>query len=473
MRQMQPVLWTKGVLLSPQHLQTQDHYLENQLRFRVAALQRYPWGMRELALDRDALAAGSLRVERAVAIFPDGLLYDAPAEDDLPAARPLAACWRGQDQRHLDVYLAVPHERPGGGNVDLALRPDDVSLPPSPAQNGGGAPAAPRSGHGTRYVGEPIARRDATTGLAERPVQVARKNVRLVVDGEPIEGHTTIRLGRVRRDANGHCAFDPRVVAPLLDFAASDVLLALGRHLVELLAAKSAALAAGRRQRNLELAEFGAADVAQFWYLYTVNSFLPQLRHLVETRRGHPEGLFASMLALAGVLTTFAPDGAPLPAYDHDDLGGAFHALDARLRELLETALPQHAVSLRLPPLRPSVVGTRLDDDRYLVARQVYLAVAADIGRADLVRLVPQLVKLSSSEYVEPLIRRGLPGVSLSHTSRLPAAVAARSDYEYFAVAMTGPAWDAVRQARNVAVYVPGDLPNPRLELVIVLAAAD
>jgi predicted component of type VI protein secretion system len=37
-----------------------------------------------------------------------------------------------------------------------------------------------------------------------------------------------------------------------------------------------------RRQKNLSLADFGTADIAQFWLLYTVNSHLPEFNHLFE-----------------------------------------------------------------------------------------------------------------------------------------------------------------------------------------------
>ena len=40
---MQPVLWTKGVLLSPQHFQTQDRFLEDLLEFQLSTLAFCPW----------------------------------------------------------------------------------------------------------------------------------------------------------------------------------------------------------------------------------------------------------------------------------------------------------------------------------------------------------------------------------------------------------------------------------------------
>lgn len=444
---MQPVLWTKGVLLTPQHLQTQDRFLEDQLRFRLATLAPYGWGVHRLQLDRAALAAGQLAVTRASTIFPDGLLYDAPDGDALPPPRPVDVGWEA-DRPARDVFLAVAEQRAGAQQIGET-----------------------RDGRGTRYVAELTMRRDETNGLAERPLQLARKNVRLVWGGEALEGMTAVRIARVRRGPAGEYQLDPAVVPPLLDVAASDVVLGMGRRLAELLAARSAALAGDRRQRNQGLAEFGAADVARFWLLYTVNGFLPVVRHLAGSGHGHPETLYAAMLSLAGALTTFAADGGPLPEYDHEDPGRCFAELDARVRTLLDTALPVSAVSLPLRPTRASVYATTLDDDRYVRAPQLYLAVAADVTHAELLQRVPQLVKLCSVDHLDALIRQALPGVPLTHATVPAGAVPVRLDYTYFALEQSGAAWEAVRRGRSLAAYVPADLPNPRMELVVVLPA--
>ena len=57
MKQLKPVLWTKGTFLTPQHLQIQDRFLEDTLNFRLQALKFCPWGFRELAINAELLAA--------------------------------------------------------------------------------------------------------------------------------------------------------------------------------------------------------------------------------------------------------------------------------------------------------------------------------------------------------------------------------------------------------------------------------
>ena len=78
MKQLQPVLWSKGTFLTPQHLQLQDKFLEDSMNFRVQSLKFCAWGFNEVVLDQELLADGQLAVSRASGIFPDGLPFDIP-----------------------------------------------------------------------------------------------------------------------------------------------------------------------------------------------------------------------------------------------------------------------------------------------------------------------------------------------------------------------------------------------------------
>jgi type VI secretion system protein ImpJ len=264
---------------------------------------------------------------------------------------------------------------------------------------------------------------------------------------------------------------DPHFVPPLLNFQASDYLVSIARRLVELLAAKSSELSASRRQKNQSLADFTSSDIPRFWLLYTVNAALPVFRHFFETRKGHPEALFAEMLALAGALTTFSFKIHPrdLPAYDHDELGACFTDLDERLRLLLETVVPANYVTLPLKLVRPAIYATSLDQEKYLAQTRLYLAMSADVSQADLISRTPQLVKVCSADLIDHLVQRALPGLSLTHVSTPPGSIPVKLNYQYFALNQAGGPWEAVTRARNLAAYVPGDFPNPQLELVIVL----
>ena len=448
MATLDPVLWTKGTLLTPQHLQAQDRYLDELLRFQLGALTFAAWGIARLSLDLQALAGGTLVLTGAAGRFADGLLFDAPGSDPLPPPRPLDAAWT-QDQRTLLVQLAVPEYRPGTRNVSAGTN---------------GAATA-------RWRAEERLARDETTGLAERPIQIARPNLRLLLEGEPTEGYATLPVTRLVRSGTGAAAVDPTFVPPLLDAAASDVLTRMAHRLVERVAAKAGSLSGGRRQRNQGLADFSVTDVAGFWLLYTLNTHLPTVRHLAEVRQGHPSELWEAMVGLAGALTTFAPAGRALPLYDHLRLGEGFALLEARLLELLETAVPETAVSLPLRVVRPGIQAVAVEQEKWLAAPQWYLAVSAppNVRQAELVTRVLQGCKIGSADVVDTLIRQALPGLELAHVPQPPSAVPVKLDFLYFALRRAGPAWDAVTRARNLAAYVPTELADSRFELVIVL----
>ena len=179
MKQLQPVLWTKGTFLTPQHLQLQDRFLEDSLNFRLQALKFCAWGFSEVVLDQELLADGQLAISRASGIFPDGLLFEIPASDQPPPSKALAEFF-DPGVRDLDIYLTVPDYREKGLNVSAVGR------------NGG-----------SRYLAEITTVRDENTGTGEKPVQIARKNLRLLAANETREGSSSLRIANVQRTEAG------------------------------------------------------------------------------------------------------------------------------------------------------------------------------------------------------------------------------------------------------------------------------
>src|SRR5262249_18397092 len=149
MKQLQPVIWTKGTFLTPQHLQAQDRFIEDTFNFRLQALKFCPWGFSELVVNQELLAEGQLAISRAAGIFPDGLVFDIPDADPAPPYKALQECFEPQTKA-VDIYLAVPDYRERGRNVSVS------------------------ADSGTRYLAEVATFRDENTGQNDKPVQIAR-----------------------------------------------------------------------------------------------------------------------------------------------------------------------------------------------------------------------------------------------------------------------------------------------------------
>src|SRR5262245_44324097 len=148
MRRLEPVIWSKGTLLNPQHLQMQDRFLESNLQFQLDALSFRSWGFNKLRIDQEALANGIVAIPEAAGIFPDGMLFDIPLADSGPSTRSLVDVF-DPDQESLEVFLAVPNYRELGVNVSATGQAADV-----------------------RFRAEYTMVRDENTGLSEKPVQI-------------------------------------------------------------------------------------------------------------------------------------------------------------------------------------------------------------------------------------------------------------------------------------------------------------
>jgi type VI secretion system protein ImpJ len=447
MRRLQPVVWSKGVFLSPQHLQAQDHFVEDSLRFVLDSLSFRYWGFLSLQIDSATIGEGMLQIASASGIFSDGLSFDLADADAPPRSRVLDECF--EDGRSECVfYLAIPQSRNGGINIGPR-----------------------RTGLSTRFYSELQMLRDENSTGTEKPVSLARKNLQLIADGESLEGSVTLPLARVLRTDAGQYRLDGQFIAPMINANASEQLTGILRSLVEVLVSRSNQLAGVRRQRNQSLADFSASDVANFWLLYTINTHLPALIQMLHAPQVHPESIYLQLLALAGALTTFSKHISPqdLPKYDHERQGLCFAMLETTLLELLNTVIPSRLIALPLQLVRNSVYTTEIEDDGDLLANsRLYLAIAAEIPTADLIMRTPALVKTCSATHLETLIRQALPGLPITHLPSPPQEIPVKLDYQYFSVDRSGAAWETIKRSRNFGAYVPAEIKNPRLELILI-----
>lgn len=455
MAKAQKVVWTKGMFLMPQHFQAQDEYFEQALHFRLSASSFANWGLSGIGIDEASLMNGLFTLRHCEGFMPDGLMFEMPASDELPGGRPVDELF-APTQQTLDVYLAIPQTHPSAKNIAIASKAKD----------------APNGQVSTRYVAETRSVMDATMGADEKAIQVGKKSFRLLFGGESLEGFTTMRIAQISRSPAGAYVLSPKFIPSLLDIGASDYLMMLARRQVEVLTAKSASLTLPRKQRGRDVADFTTTEVANFWLLHTVNSYLPELKHIWKVRRGHPDVLYRAMLRLAGALTTFTMNQSvrDFPDYDHDNLGEAFTALDLRIRDLLETVLPSKCVTIPLQLTEKLVWSGSIADERYLKDSQFILSVSANLAVDELIAKLPRLAKLSSPNEINRLVRNSLPGVVLRHLPSPPSAVPTKLDNQYFSLVQSGPIWDGLMQARAVSVFVPSEISDPRMELLVVLS---
>ncbi len=133
MKLLQPVIWSKGTFLQPQHLQMQDRFLESLIEFRTRELCFKPYGFANLMIDTERLATdGVFQIVEAKGLMPDGLTLDIPASDPPIEPRPLSIELFNDLETgngpvlEMDLYIAVPMQLPGMMAVSLGKRQADT-----------------------------------------------------------------------------------------------------------------------------------------------------------------------------------------------------------------------------------------------------------------------------------------------------------------------------------------------------------
>jgi type VI secretion system protein ImpJ len=472
MKYLSRVVWSEGMYLGPHHFQAQSRYFEDSIRFATTSMWFEPWGIIAAQLDAEALKNGTVSLLHARGLFPDGLVFHMPESDALPEARGIGDHFPPV-RDGVTVMLAVPPRRAEEANTHVE---GEASHENTGERNGVVENGAVKN-ETLRYRAEAMLLHDETTGRDEKPVDIGRKNIDILFDTEVPGDLVTVPIARITRDGSGHYVFDEAFIPPAIEISASERLMAMLGRLIEILEEKSSRFArsgaTGPGGQPRSWAEFSTREIANFWLLHTVNSALAPLRHQYLTKRGHPEQLYAEMLRLGGALCTFAFESHPrdLPLYDHRNLEKSFGDLDHHIRTHLETIVPTQYLEIPLVKRADFFYEGVAADQRALDRARWILGVRSAVGEPDLIGRTPALVKLCSKDFVPQLVKRALPGMALTHLPVPPSAIPVKADYQYFSVSRSGPCWDHIVQTRQIGLYVPGDLPNPSLELLVILEA--
>ncbi len=447
MEHVQPVLWHEGMFLTPHLFQQADRRADWQLARALRAARALCTGFAELELDREAVATDTLAIRRAAGVMGDGTVFAMPEGDPLPAPRPFAALFTSQVER-LAAYLCLPAIQPGTPLIGEAGRDTGETL---------------------RHRREQATVRDAVAGGDEREIAIAPRDWRIRFAGEPMDGWVALRLGELIRSPAGGFQLAEDHAPPALALAAAPAVLRTAKRIADICVARASELAGGRRSRVAGVVEFSASESASYLLLHTLNGAIPGLLHLLRQGGTHPEALHLHLAGLAGSLHTFSGEGQSkdVPAYDHERPMAGFAALEARLRELLESRITARYTPL-IPEKRPGGIHVAKMPETVLSGHRIYLSVSSSAPSDKVMAQTPVKAKVASAGRVPQLVAQAMKGMALSYLSVPPAEIPAQPGSSYFALACEGEEWELVAQTRTLAIHLPPDFTDLRLEFMAV-----
>jgi type VI secretion system protein ImpJ len=445
----QRVVWSEGLLMSPQHLQQLDRYHEELLASRIEALDPLNWGVVNVALDRRALSTGQVQLSELIAVLPDGLVINlVSGSPELPPSRPIEGHFP-HSAASVEVHVAVPRERDGISNYSET------------------------SGARTRFV---IARRevsDLSGGGQEVAVPFGQRNVVLLFGDEPRDDYESLKVAELIRDDGGGLVVCEPYIPPSLRVGASPFLVAGLKRILSVMGNRQRALAAARRQRDASTIEFNASDVTRYLLLNAVNTFLPVMSHMVDTKDISPRHCYLLLCQFAGQLATFSPteDPATLPKFVYTDLRSTFEELFARITALLQATVKEHYVSLKLDTRDDGVHYGRLEDVELLRSDRFFISIKSERDGREVATQLPRLSKIASWTDINGILQAATPGVPTEVTYQPPPEIPIRAGLTYFTLATkNNDFWRNVMADRTVAIYLPHAIFDPTKTAVELLA---
>ncbi len=440
------VVWQEGMFLRAQHFQQQDRHAAHQLQARAAPLRAHPWGVTELAIDRDLLSAGRFALSAASGVMEDGTPFSIPGGADAPPPLDLP-----EGTRNAVVYLALALHQ--DGNPEVAV-----------SQAG---PEELRARYALRTFEAFDTHSDSTISAS---LGVGRLRLHYLLDSGELAGYSRLGLARiVEVQADRRVLLDDRFIPPCLRISAHVLLSNLTAELVGMLGQRAEVLAARLGQPGAR----GVADIADFLLLQTVNRWQPLMSHWADGGNVHPEELFSALVQMAGELATFtSPDkrASAYPAYRHEDLQRSFAPVVGDLRRSLSVVLETNAVAI---PLQEPKFGIRvgpITDRNLLRASQFVLAVSADIAGEQLRRLFPNKVKIGAVEHIRELVNVSLPGIGVLPLPVAPRQIPFQAGAAYFELDRGSPHWQQMKNSGGFGIHVSDEFPNLTLELWAIRA---
>ncbi len=429
------VAWREGLFLQQQHLQQADRYLEHILDARLRDLTAWPWGISEIALDRDLAQQGKIGLRMIRGITPDGLPFDAPATSALPLPVPCPEDASGQS-----VWLTLPEASPNGQDI-------------------GPEAEAPTTRY--RLTTESVAD-NAAEGRQEQLIEVAEPRLELVVRKTPRPGYQSICIARIHEMRNGIIAFDDSVPPPCLVTRAHPAVTGYLDRVTGWVEARLETLA----RYAADPTSGGGLQATDYLQLMLLNREITVLRHMAKLPAQHPEDLYRRLAGLAGELATFnagSRQAAVYPPYDHNDLKTTFSPVVQDIQRALSRDAGR-SVRLDLRKVRQNSYLTEVTDRNLFRDATFVIEVESTRPLAQVMMQFPQLCKVGPNTRMSEIVKNNLPGIGLVHLPNPPRQIRVVASNVYFLLDRNTPLWQEFSVAPAIGMHFAGDWPDLKME---------
>lgn len=318
-----PVQWFEGMLLSPQHFQQNNNYLQQALFHHLQRTNPFYWGVCELEIDQDAVTYDQLVVNKVHAVMPDGTVVKHAVSkqqtmeseglkqlsiqlSDIPDIEP---------QKPFYVHLAIPTLSDGcASDVDSELkRYDSVN------------------------EGKVIDQNDI-----QNKIDLVRLRTRLIllVDSQLSPNFSSFPILKLEKTYDGSFQIlnytPPALYVPKTD---APYQVKLGKNIGTLLGEIRTKATGLRNFFTDTQGQNSIVSAVQKQRIHYLTSCLPGVEVLLSSQMAHPQQLYLAMVNLAGNMAIIHPDLLPpsFSEYRHNDIDGTFKVVFDFIQDITQS----------------------------------------------------------------------------------------------------------------------------------------
>lgn len=434
-----PVIWTQGMFLRPQHFQQQGRYFRGWIEQRCGGLRPYSWGVTRLEIDTQKLSLGKFAIKSCSGVFPDGTPFNMPENHPLPPPLEIQP-----HHKNETIELSLLLEKSTGSDVNNTDTDQGLS----------------------RYIRQELSVHDQHTESqsAEAVIETGSLATRLRLASQDKGAFSTIPIAHlIERRSDDMVLLEEQFIPSCLHCIGSQRLTDTIREIQGLLHHRGEELATSLASPG----GGGIGEIVGFLLLQIVNQYEPLFNHLVETTTLHPEALYQILLQMAGELATITserrrPDN--FPAYNHQDLSRSFTDLISSIRVSLDWALEKPAISFELIKHPRGVYTVNVFEKQLIKSADFVLAVKAQMPVDKLHNQITHQTTIASKDQLSQLVKSHLPGIPIRPLPVAPRQIPYHAEFTYFELDKHNELWNGLQETGSFAIFFSGEFPGMELE---------
>lgn len=437
------VVWAEGILLTQQHFQHWDLFLQRQNRYLQNQALAFPWGIALLELDDSYLPQGLIRVNRCTALLKDGRWIDF--------------------DHHYDGVLSqeIPTDATGDLTVSLAL-PIQESVAGISGYVNPNVPVA--------WCGDYQTVSDLHDSERVREVLFAKQDIKLMIGKSSLPGYSLLQVAVLEyHPKQASYRVNQTFFPSMLKACASPGFLAWISSFTSELARQLRLLSEQKEKHRQVHHPFGQEDFIYFNLMKDLTEYWTRFSALQSTAEMHPYEIYDVCCGLLGALLGYLSDPLdepPMPQYHHDRLGEIFSTIRMRFDTLMKQILPVDTLEITLHKINDVHYESVTLESVVLDQHEFYLMLYHETLTQALVDKILAQVKIAAPSKLMQIIHTFTQGIELTYLPFPARDLLARRHYHCFKLNKQSNGWLEVVTEGRLALFTGQELSAHSFELI-------